>query len=689
VNALADDARSVVVTATLTADPDWTDRLGFGSTPQRQVRVEVRATHLVSPEGSWDVRTPLLVMGDGNGWEEIRLGATVRLRGVLQPEQGVRPIAAMLFTRSPPELLAEPAAVMRGAERMRSGLREAVSGTSPDVQGLLPALVVGDTSALPPALVEDLRASGLAHLTAVSGANVAIVLVAVLLLARLVRVRGYALPVVGVLAVCGFVLLARPEPSVLRAAVMGVLAVVAVVTTGQRRGARLLLAAVVLLLLVDPWLARSWGFALSVAATAGLLALAGRWSNRWAKRWPRPVADGVAVALAAQVATLPLSVALSGQVAVFSVVANVLVAPAVAPATILGAAAAAVSPVAPWLAAIFGWLGQWPTAWIAAVAHRASAAPLATWSWPTGWLGALLAIVVTAFLALLVRGVLRRGLIRRRNGWAAAAILVVLVLVLVNGPARWPPTGWVMVACDVGQGDALVIAGEGDAALVVDTGPVPWDVDRCLDELGVRRIPLLVLTHAHADHVLGLPGVLDGRAVGTVLVSPLAEPAEQADQVADWLSEVPVLIAAAGQVGESDGVRWEVIWPQRVIRGEGSDPNNASVVLMVETHGVRLLLTGDIEPAAQRALALASDELAADVIKVPHHGSRYQDPMFWQEVHPRVALVSAGEDNSYGHPDPTLLTALRDARITVARTDTEGTIAVVVDDGLRVVTSPR
>ena len=234
---------------------------------------------------------------------------------------------------------------------MRSGLREAVSGLPPNVQGLLPALVVGDTSAMPPLLTSDLRDSGLAHLTAVSGANVAMVVGAALLLARWAGVRAYVLVGLGLVVVVWFVLLARPQPSVMRAAVMGSIALVAVGAAGRTQAVRTLLAAAVALLLIDPWLARSWGFALSVAATGGLVLLARRWSARLPARWPKPLRDAVAVALAAQVATLPLVVALSGQIAVLSVIANLLAAPAVPFATVLGAASAGVSPALPPMAA--------------------------------------------------------------------------------------------------------------------------------------------------------------------------------------------------------------------------------------------------------------------------------------------------------------------------------------------------
>jgi competence protein ComEC len=378
---------------------------------------------------------------------------------------------------------------------------------------------------------------------------------------------------------------------------------------------------------------------------------------------------------------------LSGQVALLAVPANLLAAPAVPPATVLGASAAAVSPIAPRFADALAWLGQWPTAWIAFVARRTATAPLATAPWPTGWAGAMLAMLAIAVGVVVVAVVRRRRLLRAGRGWLVLTLVVVLAVAFVTGPGRWPPRDWFLALCDVGQGDAIVVSAGNGTALVVDAGPDPVLVDRCLDQLDVHRIPLLVLTHDHADHVLGMPGVLSGRSVGAVLMSPLREPVEQADQVAEWGQDLPMVTAQVGQSGEFGGIRWRVLWPVRVIRGEGSDPNNASVVLMVELGDVRILLTGDIEPAAQRALVESGADLRADIIKVPHHGSRYQDPTFWQAVNPDVALVSVGEGNTYGHPDPQLLQSLTDAGITVGRTDLDGALAVVDHaDQLRLVT---
>jgi competence protein ComEC len=238
------------------------------------------------------------------------------------------------------------------------------------------------------------------------------------------------------------------------------------------------------------------------------------------------------------------------------------------------------------------------------------------------------------------------------------------------------------VVCDVGQGDAIVLRAGPAAAVVVDTGPDPVRVDRCLRRLGVRQVPLLVLTHFHADHVLGLPGVLRHRAVGRVLVGPLDEPVEQGTWVREVLrrARIPVTAAAPGTEWTLGPLRWRVLGPLRPFHGTASDPNNSSVVLRVRTRGVTALLTGDVEPVAQRALLAAGEPLAADVLKVAHHGSAAQDRAFLAAVRPRVAVTSVGADNDYGHPAPELLAELRGLGALGLRTDRQGDVALVVRD---------
>jgi competence protein ComEC len=237
----------------------------------------------------------------------------------------------------------------------------------------------------------------------------------------------------------------------------------------------------------------------------------------------------------------------------------------------------------------------------------------------------------------------------------------------------------------VGQGDALALRAGPASAVVVDAGPDPRAVQRCLDSLGVRHVPLLILTHFHADHVTGVPGVLDGRTVDHALVSPLPDPELNAADVAAWLhaAEVPTTVATAGlrwRVGSS--LDLEVVWPARLIASDESAANNASVAVLADVGGIRALLTGDLEPTAQAAMLRALPSRDVDVIKVAHHGSAHQDPRVGAGLGADLALISVG-DNDYGHPSERVVDALRAAGVTVRRTDQHGSIAVV-DTGDRV-----
>ncbi|MDI3421040.1 ComEC/Rec2 family competence protein [Streptomyces luteolus] len=600
-----------------------------------------------------------------------------------------------------PRVVQGPSALQRTAGKLRAGLRAATEGLTPDARALLPGLVVGDTGRVTEELDEAFRATDLTHLLAVSGSNLTIVLILLTgppgramraerggLAPRLgISLRGTAL--LGGALTLAFVVVCRPDPSVLRAAACGLIVLVAVGTGRRRSLIPALAAAVLLLVLYDPWLARSYGFALSVLATGALLTLAPGWSAALRRRRvPGRVADALAAALAAQAVCAPVVAVLAARVSLVAVPCNLLAELAVAPATVLGFAALALAPVSLPLAKGLCWVASWPVEWIAEVARRGAALPGAGVDWPGGWRGGALLAGATVCGVVLV-GRLARGSGRRVLGHpATVGVCALLFLFAVVRPAPltrvisgWPPPGWRLVMCDVGQGDATVLATGPGEAVLVDAGPDPALVDRCLSALGVTRIPLVLLTHFHADHVTGLPGALRGREVGLIQTTPLEVPQERAEFVKAEAAarDVPVVRAVAGERRRAGPLRWRVVWPPV---GPGphpqpEGPNDASVTLLAEVAGLKLLLPGDLEPPAQQALLRALPRLpTVDVLKVAHHGSAYQDPELMRRLDPRLALISAGRDNEYGHPAPGTLAALRSRGALVLRTDVHGSVAV-------------
>ncbi|MFF4014256.1 ComEC/Rec2 family competence protein [Streptomyces sp. NPDC001843] len=681
------------------------------------VHAEVRRVE--TAEGTVAVtRTPVLVIVDADvpeprgipgeratgaraAWLRLLPSTRLRVSGRLAPgAAGGDRTAAVLRVRDgqTPEVVERPNGPQRLAGRLRAGLRDATDGLPGDARALLPGLVVGDTSRITPELDDAFQQTDLTHTLAVSGSNLTILL-ALLIgppgLAQRAERRGLA-PCLGLslratallaaVLTLGFVVVCRPDPSVLRAAACGTVALLALATGRRRSLVPALATAVLLLVLYDPWLARSYGFLLSVLATGALLTLAPRFAASLRRRGvPARLAEALAAAAAAQAVCAPVVAVLSARVSLVAVPCNLLAEVAVAPATVLGFAALATAPVAMPVAKALAWLAGWPAGWIAGVARGGAELPGAGVDWPGSWAGALLLAAVTVAVVLLGRRLLRRP------WWCGVCGLLLLLAVVRPAPLTrvitgWPPPGWRLAMCDVGQGDATVLAAGGGTGVVVDAGPDPALVDHCLRQLGITRIPLVVLTHFHADHVSGLPGVLRGRSVGEIETTGFEEPADQAGFVRREAAErnIPVTRAVAGEQRRTGPLSWRVLWPPPRPVPEPDGPNDASVALLVRSAGLRMLLLGDLEPPSQQALlrsVAAAGMGRVDVLKVAHHGSANQDPDLIRLVAPRIALISCGAGNPYGHPAPRTVRALRDEGALVLRTDRDGALAVAGTGG--------
>ncbi|MET8776428.1 ComEC/Rec2 family competence protein [Nocardia sp. NPDC004654] len=742
---------SMRIVATPTDDPKPLPSSSFGGERRWVVRAALREYHRADATVRSGGR--VVVFASGPEWADLLPGQPVEFRAQPQPPQNRDLTVAALHALGPPKPVAPPPWWQRAAASVRHDFADAATAAlSPDAAGLIPALVLGDTSGLPEPVREDFKTAGLQHLCVVSGANFTILLAVVLFVVRTLTLGPRAAAATAVGAILMFVVVARPDPSVLRAAAMGAVTLLALVTGRRKQALPALCVAVIGLLSIWPELAVNAGFALSVLATAGLILLAPSWADWLRDRgWWRLPAELVAVSAAAFTVTVPIMVALTGRVSVVAILANVLVAPVIAPLTVVGALGAACASVWPPLAELVLRCAGPPLWWLLTVAEHTAALPGATLTVPGGLIGGLTAaaFVIVAVCAL------RSALVRRITVVIVLSSTAVLLPVRLWNPG-WPPSDWVLAACDIGQGDGLALSVGHGTAIVIDVGPDPRTMRTCLDRLRIRHIALLALTHPHADHIGGLTGAIHGRTVAAIAIAPgeldgherssrtaadsksaehqatrsvqsksgevdlpdaqrldvdspgadrLGEAATNLDadgnaapsqhprapddrtpitapaQIAEiaTAAKIPVLELSAGHVMRFGAVELTVLSPiatQPRPRHPTAEPNDRSLVLTAATPAGRILLTGDIESPAQLRLLRNPTPLRADILKVPHHGSQTTTAEFLTAVHPRLAIISSGTNNTFGHPHPKILTALHSLGTTIARTDQHGDILI-------------
>ena len=614
------------------------------------------------------VHVPVVVFGPAT---DAGIGTTVRITGTLTATDPGDDAAFLVFAERPPVVESPPPWYLDWANGLRARFLAQARGLPGDGGDLLAGLAIGDTTDVGGTLDQAMKSSSLSHLTAVSGANCAIVIGLVMLAGAAVGIPRWARVAASLAVLVGFVVLVTPEPSVLRAAVMASLVLATLARGRPVRGIPVLALATICLLAFDPWLARSYGFVLSVLATAGLLLLAGplaRVLERWLPRW---LAIVIAVPFAAQLACQPVIILLSATLPTYGVVANVLAAPAAPIATVVGLAACVLLVLIPPLGALLCQLAWLPSAWIAAVAQFFASAPAAQLPWPPGAVGALLLASGTVLAVFAVLG--------RRWAVVALAVAGAVYLGLAGGGRIAQVTGrpdWQIAACDIGQGDAVFVRSRGQLALV-DTGPDPALMRRCMTELGIGRVDLLVLTHYDLDHVGGA-GALVGK-VDRVFVGPSSDPEDdrlRADLVAGGAHVEQVSRGPTGLLGD---LRWEVLWPPSRL-GSIEPGNPASVTLEFQPVGecasgcLSSIFLGDLGEDAQNRLLAAGPVGTVDVVKVAHHGSRDQSERLYERLHATVGVIGVGADNGYGHPTDDLLQILARAGTIPERTDLSGLI---------------
>lgn len=575
---------------------------------------------------------------------------------------------------------------------------------------LLPGMVMGDRSRQSEELSTAMKTAGLAHLTAVSGANVAMILGSVLWLCRFAGVNRWLALGASLLTLVGFVILVHPEPSVIRAAVMGAVGALAVYLGRGRQALTALCLCVCAVLAWDPWYAREPAFQLSALATAGIVLMGHRLGALGRRIMPGWLADGVAISTSAQLFCLPVLLGMNPAFSLYAVPANVVAAPVVPLVTVVGMAALLLCSVpGPWVQPLI-WVAGIPAHWIGTLGNLVNGLPSALLPWPEGFAGRSAAVLVATLALISVwlaatpamerdqhpRGVPGSGLLRPkplarwltplldvllrwgRRGLAGAAALACLGLLAgLTIPATnwWPtrPEEWQLAACDVGQGDSFVLRSGPSHAVLVDTGAEPAAVDQCLQELGVTVIDALFITHLHADHAGGIEGAVRGRTVHQAFFSTGTRRTDLPGlPEGRHATEPPV-----GQQGTAGAVSWEIIGPDGDPRGE--QENNASLVIIFSIDApdrppFTVLATGDLEEEAMATVLRGHPDLRVDVLKVSHHGAKNGGTAVIDQSRARVALIGVGADNSYGHPTQVILDALHSAGMRTFRTDLNGLI---------------
>ena len=592
-------------------------------------------------------------------------------------------------------------------------------GMPPREAALARGFVLGEDEEVDATTTEDFRRAGLAHLLAVSGQNVALLaLLAMPLLAALgMPLRARLLWVLGLIAV--YVPLAGAGPSIQRAGIMGGLSVLA--TLSGRRVSRLygLAFAAVVLLALEPGIAADVGWQLSFAAVLGILLLAAPLRRTIVSRigdrgWRRALADGAAMTIAATLATGPLIAFHFEELSTTTLVANLLALPAVAPAMWLGMLAAAAgqvpglpvealnaldAPLLAYIAQVAAWCGR--PGWAGLHVHLGLGGLAAAYLALAGAVVAVMRIARCRRLRTLRRprpSVLadppdrRRGLIRIagqtstaiRGGVAVLVAFAVLGIAALGGGrvsgAVGSPPGLRVSVLDVGQGDAILLQPRGAPAVLVDGGPPGDGIAAELRDAGVDRLGAAIVTHDQSDHAGGIRDLLGAMPIERLLFAVL----RRSTLARVHAAGIPTARLARGGELRDGRLRLDVLWPPpELLAGPhaGEDPNRLAIVALARWRGFSILLTADAE-----AETTPLDPGPVDVLKVAHHGSDDAGlGALLDRTRPRLAVISVGAGNPFGHPTPGTLATLAAHGVPVLRTDLRGTVTIDVSrDGLRV-----
>lgn len=588
--------------------------------------------------------------------------------------------------------------------RFKTRAQTTIHRLIPDPQAaLLVGILLGNDNGIPPDLDDAFRLTGLTHIIAISGFNIAI------LVAILIRLGDMLLPqktavFFALIGIASYTLLVGADASVVRAAIMGSTYLLSHRFLGRSSySVASLFVAGLLMTLLNPFTLWDVGFQLSFAATLSLMLYATpltRWvEQKLAARFAAGVvktimgfiSEAVLITLAAQILTLPLLIAYFKQLSLISLLANALVLPAQPGVMTWGGLATLVGLISPALAQPLAWIAWLLLAYTTTLVRALATVPYAAVPIQLSTTAVLLIYVLIGLLTWFVKqeanwrshtlGQMRQNLTQRV---AFSSSVVFLALTAAWGSSQ--PDGQLHVAfLNVGQGDAIFIQTPTGRQVLVDGGFYPSILN---DQLGRqmpfwdREIDLVVATHPDADHVSGLVGVFARYRVGRLLTEGTGvgeSPIYDEVLLAAEEGETAVYPVHAGEIIHiDDGVDLHILHPGDQRDAESRNENSVSIRLVYGQFS--LLLTGDAEEKAEQAMLQSGLPLQSLVFKAGHHGSRTSSSApFLAAVQPQVVIISAGAGNNFGHPHPETMERLTAIGTAILRTDELGTIEFVSD----------